>query len=154
PVGDRRRLTWLPKSALGSAMLAVGVSVLLALGGTALGTKVLRDYGWGLFAGVPFAMGFLAAIIHGARERRNVRQSLTVAFTAVALAGVVLLAVAFEGVICLLMASPLAFALAAVGALVGHVVQASRWSRTPPQLYCVPLLAVPLMLGTESLRPG
>lgn len=152
--GGRREWAWLPKSVFGSAALAVGAGVLLALGAVALGTKVLRDYGWGLFAGVPFAMGFLAAIIHGARERRNIGQSVTVAFVAVALAGGALLALAFEGVICLLMASPLALALAAVGALVGHVVQSSRWRRTPPQLFCVPMLAVPLMLGTETLRPG
>src|SRR6266487_3054859 len=152
--GARREWAWLPKSVFGSAALAVGASVLLALGATALGTKVLHDYGWGLFAGVPFAMGFLAAIIHGARERRTIWQSVTVAFVAVALAGAALLALAFEGVICLLMASPLAFALAAVGALVGHVVQSSRWRRTPAQLFCVPILAVPLMVGTETLRPG
>lgn len=152
-VTDRRRWMWLPRSVLGSALLAVGASVLLALGATALGTKVLRDYGWGLFAGVPFAMGFLAAIIHGARQRRTINQSLMVAFAAVMLAGAALLSLAFEGLICLIMAAPLAFALAAIGALMGHAVQATRWRRTPPQLYCVPLLAVPLMLGTETLRP-
>ena len=43
---------------------------------------------------------------------------------------------------------------AAVGALAGYMIQASRWRRTPPQIYCVPVLAVPLMMGTESLRPG
>src|SRR5688572_22802794 len=97
PAPDRgpRECAWWPKSVFGSAALAVGASVLLALGATALGTKVLRDYGWGLFAGVPFAMGFLAAIIHGAREQRTVWQSVTVASVAVALAGAALLALAF-----------------------------------------------------------
>src|SRR5688572_16808007 len=98
-------------------------------------------------------MGFLAALIHGARERRSLAQSQLVAFVAVVLAGALLLALALEGVICLLMAAPLAAGLAALGALAGHAVQASRW-RQPPHLYCVPLLAVPLMFGTESMRPG
>lgn len=151
---DRRKGAWLPASVVGSAALAVGISVLLALCATALSTKVLREYGWSLFAGVPFSMGFLAAILHGTREPRSARQSLMVAFAAVALAGAACLALAFEGVICLLMAAPLAFALAAVGALAGHAVQANRWRRTPPQAYLVPLLALPLMLGTESLRQG
>jgi len=52
------------------------------------------------------------------------------------------------------MAAPLAAALASVGALAGHAVQASRWRKAAPQLYCVPLLAVPLMFGTDSLRPS
>jgi len=149
----RRAVAWLPESILGSASLAVGTNVLLALGATALGAQILRDYGWGLFVGVPFSMGFLAAIIHSAREERSLLQSQMVAFVAVTLTGVALLVVALEGVICLLMAAPLAFALAAIGALAGHAVQAGR-SRRPPQLYCVPLLAIPLMLGTENLRPG
>src|SRR6266550_6601840 len=153
---DERRpvARWLPSSVFGSAALAVGVTVLLALAATALATQVLRDYGWGLFAGLPFCMGFLAAIIHGERERRSLAQSQWVAFVAVALAGVALLALAFEGIICLLMAAPLAFALAAVGALAGHAVQASRRRGTPAKLFCVPLLAMPLMLGTDSLRTG
>jgi len=43
----------------------------------------LRDYGWGLFTGIPFCMGFLAALIHGARQRRRLRESLFVAFLSI-----------------------------------------------------------------------
>jgi len=71
--------------------------------------------------------------------------------TSVTIAGTILLLVAFEGLICLLMAAPLALALALIGALAGHAVQTGRWRGTSPQLYCVPVLAIPLMLGTEHL---
>lgn len=145
---------WFPKSTFGSAALAVGLSTLLALLGSLFGTHVLRDYGWGLFAGIPFCMGFLAAVIHGARRRRRIRESLLVAIISVTLAGVMLLAIAVEGLICILMAAPLALALAVIGALAGHAVQASRWRAASPQIYCVPLLAIPLMLGTEHLGQG
>jgi len=53
-----------------------------------------------------------------------------------------------------LMAAPLAFALAAIGALAGHAVQAGRRRGTSARLFCVPFLAMPLMLGTDSLRTG
>ena len=145
---------WLPKSRFGSAALAVGASVLLATIATGLGTFVLHEYGWALFAGVPFCMGFLAAVIHSAHEPRNFGSSLAVAMIAVLLTGVALLVLAFEGLICILMAAPLAAILAALGALVGHAVQAGRGRHTPSRLYCIPLLAVPLMLGTESFRPS
>jgi len=153
---DERRpvASWMPASVFGSAALAVGLTVLPALAVTALATQVLREYGWGLFAGLPFCMGFLAAIIHGGRERRSLAQSQWVAFVAVALAGAALLALAFEGIICLLMAAPLAFALAAVGALAGHAVQSGRRRGASAKLFGVPLLAMPLMLGTDSLRTG
>lgn len=146
-------LTWFPKSRLGSAALTTGISALLAVGATALSTTILQEYSWGLFAGVPFSMGFLAIIIYGAAERRSLSESLGVAMLAVTITGGLLLAVALEGMICILMAAPLAFMLAGIGGLAGHFVQDARWRHTQSQLYCVPLLAVPLMLGTERMRP-
>src|ERR1043166_6261274 len=137
---------WFPKSALGSGALAVGA--------TALGASVLRNYGWGLFVGAPLCMGFSAALIHGARQRRKLCESLLVAFLSVVLAGAALLALAFEGIICILMAAPLALALALIGALAGHMAQASLWRGVPPHVYCVPVLAIPLMLGAEHLSHG
>jgi uncharacterized membrane protein YhaH (DUF805 family) len=145
---------WLPTSRLGSAAFAVGAVTLLAVVATFFATFVLRDYGWALFAGMPFSMGFLAVVIHGANDRRNLGESLSVAMITVVLSGAALLVLAFEGVICILMAAPLALLLALIGASAGHAVQVNRWRHAPPRLYCIPLFAIPLMLGTESLRPG
>jgi len=151
--GAGKSLSWVPESKLASAAVAMALSVMLAAAAAALSTLVLHEYGWGLFAGVPFAMGFLAAILHGAGARRTSAESVGVAMLAVSLTGGVLLAVALEGVICILMAAPLAFLLAGMGALVGHGIQDARWRRRQAHLCCVPLLAVPLMLGTDALRP-
>jgi len=148
------KISWLPKSVFGSAALAVGASVLLAIAAMILSTVVLHDYGWGLFVGVPFCMGFFSALIYGAGEPRRLRESLAVASASVVIAGALLLVLAFEGVICLVMAAPLAFILAIIGAVAGHAVQATRRPRVPPQLYCLPILALPLMFASEILRPG
>jgi len=145
---------WLPRSAFGSAALAVGVSVVLMLIATVLSTAVLRNYGWGLFVGVPFAIGFFSALIYNAREPRRLRDSLLVALLAVAIVGGLFLALAVEGLICILMAAPLAIPLVLIGAVAGHAVQATRRPRASAQLFCVPLLAVPLMLASETLRSG
>jgi hypothetical protein len=144
---------WLPTSRFGSAAFAVGAGLLLAVVAAVLATYVLRDYGWALFAGIPFSMGFLAVVLHGATERRSVRESLSVAIIVVILAGGSLLVFAFEGLICILMAAPLAMILALLGGVAGHVVQVHRWRHSPPRLSSIPLLALPLMFGTESLRP-
>ncbi len=146
--------SWLPRSVLGSAALAVGASVTLALVGMLLSTSLLGEYGWALFVGIPFSMGFFSSLIFEASGPRRLGESLTVAMVSVLLAGGLLLVLAFEGVICLVMAAPLASGLAFIGALAGHAIHASRRTRVPPQLYCVPLLALPLMLASEKLRPG
>src|SRR5262249_54251205 len=143
-----------PKSALGSAAVAVLLSALQAPIAALIGAQFLHSYGWALFAGVPFCMGFSAALLHGARQRRSLRESFLVASLAVILAGAALLAFAFEGLICILMAAPLAFALAIVGALAGHIIQATAWREVPPQLHCVAFLVIPLMLASEHLTQG
>ena len=52
----------IPCGALSSAALAVLVSAVLTCLAAWLGTAVLGDYGWSLFVGLPFLMGFLSAL--------------------------------------------------------------------------------------------
>src|SRR5437868_9754091 len=98
-------------------------------------------------------MGFFSALIHGARQPRRLSESVMVAMVSVGIAGALLLLLAFEGVICLVMAAPLALALAFIGAVAGHAVQVTRRPHAPPHVYCIPILAVPLMIASETLRP-
>jgi uncharacterized membrane protein YhaH (DUF805 family) len=144
---------WLPSSMVGSAALAIGITVVFAVIAAWLSTSLLRKYGWGLFAGVPFCMGFFSALIHGARQPRRLSESILVAIVSLIIAGTLLLLVAMEGIICLLMAAPLALGLALIGALVGHLIQASRLGSVPPQVFCIPFMSTPLMLGSEVARP-
>ena len=144
---------WVPTSRFVSAGVAVLGSALLAVLGVAIGAATLQQYGWGLFAGVPFAMGFLAALLYGAGARRTATESLGVALLAVTLSGGVILAVALEGAICLVMAAPLAYLLAALGAMFGHLLHEARWRLDQRRLCCVPLLALPLMLLGDVARP-
>lgn len=153
PLRKPRAPGWLPTSTVGSAAIAVLASALLAVVGVALGTTVLASYGWALFIGVPFCMGFLGSVVHGAKEPRTLTQNLQVAAVSLVIAAGAILVVAFEGVVCILMAAPLAATLAAIGALIGHAVQPSRClGRPASQLYCIPLLGLPLMFGTEHFR--
>jgi uncharacterized membrane protein YhaH (DUF805 family) len=144
--------SWFPKSVFGSAALAIGLTMALALGAIALSTQVLGQYGWGLFVGIPFSMGFFSSLIFGAHEERGWRESVSVAATSVALTGLLLLGLALEGVVCLVMAAPLALGLAILGALAGHVILVGMRPRIPPQLYCISVLSLPLMVGTEYFR--
>ena len=69
--------------------MAVLLSALQAPIATLIGTQLLGNYGWALFVGVPFCMGFSAALLHGARQRRTLVESLSVALLSIALAGAV-----------------------------------------------------------------
>ncbi len=116
---------FLPESALGSAAFSLLITVPIGLGLVLLATRVLANYGWGLFVAVPFVMGFTATLIYSQRRSRTLKASLGVACLSVILLGAALLAVAVEGVVCLVMAAPLALLLAAFGGVCAHQLQRS-----------------------------
>jgi len=97
-----------------------------------MSAQLLRNDGWGLFVALPFTMGFAAALIYGVRQPRSLGGCVGVACLSTALLGAALLGLAFEGMLCLLMALPIALPLAAFGGAFGYVVQRRRWlhSRT------------------------
>jgi uncharacterized membrane protein YhaH (DUF805 family) len=135
-----------PASAFAGAMLTLVVSVVVVL----FSTNVLQTYGWGLFVGVPFAMGFASVLIYSYHEPRSLRSCLGVACLSPMLLGLALLAYAWEGVICLLMAAPLALALSALGGTLAYSLQ--RWHReagTAPAVLGALLLALPTGILVE-----
>lgn len=138
-----------------SAFLAVLFSVLLGLALTIFGTAVLQNYGWGLFVGIPFMMGFFGALFQSSRQIRTWGECASVALVAVAIASGLLVALAVEGVICVLMAAPIGIVLALLGASVGWVVQLDYWSRRLDQirLYAAAWVLAPLLLIAEDRLP-
>ena len=88
-------------------------------------TNGLGNYGWGLFVGIPFFLGLSSTLIYSFHRPRPLSKCLLVASLSTGLVGAVLFAVAIEGFICLVMALPLALALALFGAFIGYVLQSS-----------------------------
>lgn len=144
-------LRWLggmiPSSRLGSALFAAGITAIPVLGLVLLGTEVLGGYGWGLFLGIPFLLGLLSALLHGYHAPRSFLDCLAVASISLGIAAVALVAFAIEGLICILMASPIAFSVALFGAFIGYLVQ--QRERGGPTLMAA-LLGLPLVLGAEA----
>lgn len=146
-----------PESALGSAATAVLITVPIGLGITMLGVQVLRNYGWGVFVALPFTMGFAAAMIYGIREPRSRRGCIGVASLSVGVLGGALLALAFEGFVCLMMAAPIALPLAAAGGELAYWAQRWRWAQRDATAFLgVALLFVPGVQWTEHVtaRPA
>jgi uncharacterized membrane protein YhaH (DUF805 family) len=148
--GLLRRL--LPRGKLGSAALGVGVALALSAAATVVSTKMLEQYGWGLFVGMPFVMGFTSVIIYAGRERRGFAECVVVSIVSAMLAAVGLLVLALEGVICIAMAAPLAAVMALMGGTVGFAVQAGAWRRRSGEVFSAALLSMPLLLGAEHLE--
>ena len=143
-----------PRGKWGSAFVAILLTaplmVLAAWGGIA----VFHDYGWAIFVGLPFGMGFFAALIDGFHEQRGLLRCLAVANCTVLLVAAGLVLFAVEGVICLIMAAPLACVVASVGGVLGYAVQrAFHFQAESPKLFCSLLVLLPLAMGLEHALP-
>jgi hypothetical protein len=145
---------FIPESRSGSAAMAVLITVPLGLASAALAMRVLTNYGWGLFVALPFTMGFAAALIYGVREPRTLKGCIGVACLSIGILGAALLGLAVDGVICILMAAPLALPLAAFGGLCAYLIQKRRWLQTEaPVLLSALLLFAPGVEYLEHLAP-
>ena len=134
-----------------SGLAALAITVPLAVLAVVVGAQVFRSYGFSLFVGAPFALGMISVLLFGFSRPQPLLPCLAVALGSAALAGLATLAVALEGIICLLMASPIVFGLALVGGLVGYAIQTRPWllDQTATLVLAL-LLALPALMAAES----
>jgi uncharacterized membrane protein YhaH (DUF805 family)/uncharacterized protein YndB with AHSA1/START domain len=142
--GGTRLFERVPASKSASAIIGIVISVAFSLVILLFSTQVLNEYGSGLFLGAPFMIGFLSSITYSARERRTLNECIAVAFLATTVAGACLLGFALEGIICLAMAAPIAYTLAAIGALLAFCIQATPSLLRTSTMSC---LALPLLMA-------
>lgn len=140
----------IPKSEFGSAAMGIVTTVLLAVGFTILAVYGMEEYGWGLFVGIPFFLGLNSVLIYGFHQPRHVGNCVLVALLSVVLVGGIIFLIAVEGLICLLMAAPLATLLAVVGGLVGFFLQ-RRDASPPVHIFSAMLIIVPGFIALEPL---
>ncbi|HUR37813.1 MAG TPA: SRPBCC family protein [Terriglobales bacterium] len=120
PTSRSRLASYIPSTKTGAAAAGVFAAVLIAIPVVMSGTYFLMNYGWGLFVGIPFAIGMVSSMLFNFHESHSYNETLGVSMTAIILTGSVLFGIAFEGAICLLMAAPLAIPLAMAGAAIGR----------------------------------
>lgn len=150
PPGRLQR--YMPEGGFGSAVASIIVTALLACVLALFPIRILGTYGWGVFAAIPFTQGLVAAVLYGLAGNRTVGQSVVVALLALLLTGAILVAFAVEGMLCLLMAIPLALPLSILGAVVGHsVIVSSSNPRERIAMMCLPVLFFsPAVAGLET----
>jgi uncharacterized membrane protein YhaH (DUF805 family) len=141
------------KNAVSGRVMGVVVASLIGLLLVVFGTKGMAMYSWGLFLGVPFLMGFVSSWVFNRTAIRTVHQTVWMSMAPLLVLGVALLAFALEGVICLVMALPLAAPFCIAGGLVARNILTGGRPHTAPRAFtaCVTLLPV-MMLGERAAK--
>ena len=149
--GDRTPLdAWMPHGRFGSAVMGVAAGALI--GAVAAGlASITGGYGSWLFIGTPFAMGLAASWTAAYRLPAPVplRICLSAALLSVGLCALMIVGIAIEGVICILMAMPLAIPLTVIGGFAGRAL-ANRTSNR--RLQWAPLFLMPAVFGLSQVH--
>jgi hypothetical protein len=149
-----RSPSWLdrfvPRHPVGSAAMGMLATNLIFVPLIWWSTASLTTYGMGLFVGLPFCMGLVSALIFGYHGARHFFSYMLVSTLSLLLTGALLLGFAMEGVVCIMMAAPIAFFLALGGAAVAFAIRPPdlRRPRTSQVLPAV-LLALPALIAAE-----
>jgi uncharacterized membrane protein YhaH (DUF805 family) len=155
PVGDAPLVSpfW-PRSKWGSAALAVGISTLIGVLGAWVSISFLGSYGLSLFLALPFVMGYVSVWAHTRAHPRSYTDVLALITLSVLLAAAGVAAIAIEGIICLVMAAPIAWLLALLGGSLAYVIHAEPGlRRAKTSTFGAVLLALPMLMALEHAAP-
>ncbi len=108
--------------------------------------------GMGLFVGVPFGMGFWSGWIVSVGRPGGPGLAIQCAATSGVASLIVLIALSFEGVACIVMAAPLLLPVAVVGAWIGWRCTRTEELRMPGA--ALGLLLAPLLLAKDARDPA
>jgi hypothetical protein len=148
-----------PDHILLAAIVAIVYSAILGAAGAALGVLAFGDYGWSVFLGLPILQGGVLVLVYGFHQRRRFDHFLLISVIAVLLMFCILLLVAFDGLVCLLIAAPLWWIGVLIGMGLAYPLHVAAWRKSTARGFEVIVLAaicfmIPTLMGAEALWPS
>ena len=107
---------------LTAALKSIAAGLAVALPTILISVFVLKTYTTSLFLGTPFSLGAVAAYVYNRSGPRTFGQTIEVVSLALLLLSGAAVLFAIEGLLCIAMAFPVAFAAAVPGAMLGRVI--------------------------------
>jgi uncharacterized membrane protein YhaH (DUF805 family) len=135
------------RTAVEGALAGIG----LTLASVAISALVFRVYATGLFVISPMVIGATTAYLANRRGDVGARRTFLTVLGATALGGAALLAAALEGLVCIMLAAPLAFGAALIGGVLGRSIALANRRSVGRTLSSVAVM--PLVFVSEAAMP-
>ena len=134
-------------------ILSIALPCLLGWTFAYLATNVFRDYGFGLFVWLPLVLGATSTLILAHKNSVPRKQLRNNAYLTLLIFCLGLLAFAWEGVICLIMAAPIGFVFTYFGFLIGfHFSKSTLKGQTPTAIILLMLSSPSLMAFEDTIK--
>ena len=128
------------------------ISIIAGYGLGFLSIYGLGEYGWVVFVVVPFFLGLIPTLVYGNFVEISYRQSTKLGFSTLSIFCATTLVLAIEGVICIIMASPIMALSTWIGSAVasGYLENNSVNSKKTYSFLIVPVAFLIVDLSTSS----
>ena len=140
----------LPNGWAAAQGVIVGTGVTLSA--VAMGTLLFGSYSHGVFVVAPFVIGAATAFIANRHGDVGASHTSKVVAIALLLGGIILVAAAVEGIVCLILAAPLGLGVALVGGMLGRAI--ALQSRRTVHKTVSAFTLLPLVFATETVLPA
>jgi uncharacterized membrane protein YhaH (DUF805 family) len=144
-VAARSTESWQISTAALGVLSGAGVCV----AAVSLSTLAFGVYGYGLFVVSPLIVGAVAGYMANRRQALSGTQTLLVVTLALAMGAAALIAFMLEGVICIVMAMPLAWVAGVIGGLLGRSL--AHRGRAPPEASVFAVAFLPALFAFEHV---
>jgi uncharacterized membrane protein YhaH (DUF805 family) len=135
-----------------AAIYGVLAGTSLTVAAVAVGALLFGAYGYGMFVVSPFLIGAITGYFANRDSVLTMGHTSECVALALLLGGVALVAVALEGLVCIVLAAPLALGAALVGGALGR---AMALARRPASHSALSISLIPLVFASEqALPPG
>lgn len=128
---------------------AILLPALLGLAGCAFSITYFEQYGWSLFLGLPILVSFLSSLSLCYKRRVAYSSAYGVACASIIALGGLILVFALDGLVCLLMALPLALLLALIGTALGRWAGNALDKKGSASIASLLAVAFPLLVSFE-----
>jgi uncharacterized membrane protein YhaH (DUF805 family) len=124
----------------------------LTLCAVAVSTLGFGVYGYGLFIVSPFVIGAITAYFANRKHDAGAAQTARLVAGAAMLGGLALVATALEGILCIVLASPIGLGAALIGGFLGRAIAVS--TKRPAGQAVSSFALLPIVFALESALPA
>lgn len=140
----------IPNYDLKRATFSIGLTCIMGWTFSYLAIYFFEDYVWGLFVWLPLVMGVVSTVTFGYKYPVSPSALRNNSMLALFLFCLGMLFLAFEGIICLVMAAPIGLLFNWAGYRLGRMILNSRKLGTPPLTTLLFALSVPAFMAFED----
>lgn len=132
------------------AIISIGLTCFIGWLSSYMAIYIFKDYQYGLFMWLPIAMGVISTITYGYKNPKTKGELSSISKKALFVFCIGMLLIAFEGIICLVMAAPIALVFNWIGFSIGHLILTKGIFGYPPLMTVLFAISIPAFMAFED----